>query len=325
MRIEQLEYITAVARVGSFRRAAEELHLSQPALSETVRKLESELGVEILDRGRSGVTISDRGRELLPHILEVIEAVDRLRYTANDQHHNSRVVRVATVTAATAPLLTPTIREFSAAHPSTQIEIITSQQQWIHRDLLDGSLDLGLVNYLEGDDMPPELETTELLRGRPVVVVRSDSPLAGLSRIGADDLMGEPLIAMRTGYLMHRYVHRFLDGRTPMFSYSADGAEMGKSMVAEGLGAAVLPDYSVIGDPLELGGTITFREIDDETDVLLVLQRRRVKSPGGAADELHGLFVAHARELMATVSGGNDDTAVDLLDGDPAQAPARVE
>ncbi len=299
MRIEQLEYITAVARVGSFRRAAEELHLSQPALSETVRKLESELGVEILARGRSGVAISGPGRELLPHILEVIEAVDRLRHAADDQHHSSRVVRLGTVTAATAPLLTPTIREFSEAHPSTQIEIITSQQHWIHRDLLDGSLDLGLVNYLGGDDVPPDLETTELIRGKPVVCVRADSPLAKLAKIGPDDLMGEHLIAMRTGYVMHRYVHRLLDGRTPMFSYSADGAEMGKLMVAEGLGAAVLPDYSVLGDPLELSGAITCREIDDDTDVLLVIQRRPAKSPGGAADDLHGLFVAHGQALMA--------------------------
>ena len=50
---------------------------------------------------------------------------------------------------------------------------------------------------------------------------------------------------------MHRYVHRLLDGRAPSFSYSTDGAEMGKLMVAEGLGATVLPDFSVIGDPLE--------------------------------------------------------------------------
>jgi DNA-binding transcriptional LysR family regulator len=207
------------------------------------------------------------------------------------------VVRIGTVTAATAPLLTPTIRDFSQSHPSTQIEIVTSQQRSIHRELLDGSLDLGLVNYLGGDDRHPDLETTELIRGQPVLCVRADSDLAKRERIGPDDLASEPLIAMRTGYVMHRYVHRLLDGRTPTFAYYADGAEMGKLMVAEGLGAAVLPDYSVVGDPLELGGTITFLEIDDETDVALVIQRRRSKAPAGAAAELHAMFVEHAREL----------------------------
>ncbi len=58
--------------------------------------------------------------------------------------------------------------------------MVGAQQADIHRALLEGSFDLGLVNYLEGDDKPPELETTTLLRGRPVVCMRPDSPLAAL-------------------------------------------------------------------------------------------------------------------------------------------------
>lgn len=86
VRIEQLEYIAAVTRLGSLRRAAEQLHLSQPALSETVRNLERELGVDLLERKRSGAKVSDEGRELLPHIMSVLDAVDRLRGAAGDQH-----------------------------------------------------------------------------------------------------------------------------------------------------------------------------------------------------------------------------------------------
>jgi DNA-binding transcriptional LysR family regulator len=300
MRVEQLEYVIAVARLGSFRRAAEELHMSQPALSETVRKLERELGVDILDRRRSGAAISYRGRELLPHMLGVIEAFDRLRRAASDQHQNSAVVRLGTVTAATAPLLTPTIRAFRESHPSTHIEIVTAQQTPIHHSLAEGSIDLGLVNYLQGDDMPPEFETTELLRGRPVVCIRPDSPLAARSVIRAEDLASESLITMRPGYLMHRYLHRLLDGLTPSASYSADGAEMGKLMVATGLGVVVLPDYSVIGDPLEQRGDITYRQIeDDDTDVMLVIQRRRTGSTTRAVGDLHDLFVERARAFTS--------------------------
>jgi len=69
VRIEQLEILAVVARLGSFRRAAEELHISQPALSESVRSLERELGIDLLERGRHGATVSDSGRELFPHCL----------------------------------------------------------------------------------------------------------------------------------------------------------------------------------------------------------------------------------------------------------------
>ncbi|MCX4993078.1 MULTISPECIES: LysR family transcriptional regulator [unclassified Streptomyces] len=300
MRIEQLEYIAAVTRLGSLRRAAEELHLSQPALSETVRNLERELGVDLLERKRSGARMSAEGRELLPHIVDVLDAVDRLRGAAGEQHRVRRMVRVGTVNAATVPLLIPTVRDFRVSHPLTQVEVVGAQQAEIHRTLSEGGLDLGLVNHLDGDDLPAEFESTRLLGGRPVLCVRPDSPLASLSSVSAEDLLAghEPLIAMRSGYVMHRYVHRFLEGREPGFSYSTDGAEMGKLMVAEGLGATVLPDFSVIGDPLERCGAITHRPLTDEaTRVLLILRRRRADSVPRAAQDLHEAFVRRAGEL----------------------------
>lgn len=307
MRIEQLEYVSAVTRLGSFRAAAEELNISQPALSVTVRKLERELGVEILERRRSGTTVSAAGRELLPHIARVLEAADGLRRTADDQHQSSGAVRLGTVNAATAPLVSPAIQDFRAAHPATRVEVIAAQGDAIHRGLAEGSLDLGLVNLLSGDDPAPELESVELLRAAPVVCMRPDDPLAAGGAVTVADLLTRPLIAMRSGYVMHRYVHRLLQGRSPVVSYATDGAEMGKLLVAEGLGVTVLPAFSVVGDPLERRGVLTHRPIaDDDTDVLLMLVRRRgsgASGASGAAQALHRLLAAQAGTLRAEAGG----------------------
>jgi DNA-binding transcriptional LysR family regulator len=303
VRVEQLEYVAVITRLGSFRRAAEELNLSQPALSETVRNLESELGVTLLDRGRHGARVSDEGYELLPHIVSVLDAVDRLREVAGQQQQASRVVRLGTVNAATAPLLAPAVGRFHAGHPATQVEITASQQEQIHAGLRDGSLDLGLVNYLDGDDPPPDLETTELLRGRPVVCIRTDNPWAERTSIRVAEVLERPLVAMRAGYVMHRYLHRIAGGRIPSFPYSTDGADIGKLLVAEGLGAAVLPDFSVIGDPLEQQGVITCRPLaDDDTSVTLVIQRRRSRLTPRAATELHQCFLDLAGSYGGTLS-----------------------
>jgi DNA-binding transcriptional LysR family regulator len=303
MRIEQIEYAAAVARFGSFRRAAEELHISQPALSETVRKLEAELGVNILDRQRTGATVSAEGRELLPHLLDVIEAAQRLRSAADEQHESSRAIKLGTVSAATSPLLTATIRAFRDTHPTTQVDVVLVQQQLLHRALLEGGLDLGLVNYLDGDEVTPELHTVELLRGHPVVCIHSDNPLADRLSVSTAELMAQPLIAMRSGYAMHRYLNRLLGGEKPAFSYSADGAEMGKLMVAAGLGVTVLPSYSVFGDPLEQRGAITARKLaDDNTGVRLVVQRRRSSPPSRATRDLHKLFTLEALTYAAAVA-----------------------
>ena len=249
MRVEQLEYIEAVTRLGSLRRAAEELHLSQPALSEPVRNLERELGVELFERSRSGARVSEQGRELLPHIIDVLDAVDRLRRAADGQHHTTRTVRIGTINVATVPLLLPVIAEFRAVHPTTKVEVVSAQQTDIQRALLEGGFELGLVNFLRGDDGSPDLRSTELLRGRAVVCIRPDSPLAALESVGVADLEAVPLIEMRAGYVMHRLLRRFLQDRTSSIAYSSEGAEMGKLMVAESLGATLLPDYSISGDP----------------------------------------------------------------------------
>ncbi|WEV26685.1 LysR family transcriptional regulator [Streptomyces sp. 71268] len=297
MRVEQLEYLAAVTRLGSLRRASEELHLSQPALSETLRNLERELGVQLLERKRSGAKISDEGRELLPHIAEVLNAVDQLRQAADEQHHISRRLRLGTVNAATVTLLAPAIREFRATHPSTPVEVIAGGRDAIQQRLAEGSFDLGLISYLHDDKPPPTLQATELLRGRPVVCVRPDSALAALTRVTVTDLLTEPLIMMRSGYAMHRFVHRLLSGTPPSLSYAAEGAEMCKLMVAEGLGATVLPDYSVLDDPLVRGGAISHRPLADDTTELRVMIHRRHTHPAPKTEQdLHAILVRRAAE-----------------------------
>ena len=128
-----------------------------------------------------------------------------------------------------------------------------------------------------------------------MVCLRPDSPLAVRESISIEDLLSVPLIVMRAGYLMHRFLHRLLGARTPSLSFSTDGGEMGKLMVAEGLGATVLPDFSVIGDPLERAGVITVRPLaDDDTQVCLGLRRRRSSAHPRAAHDLHAIFVQRA-------------------------------
>jgi DNA-binding transcriptional LysR family regulator len=318
MRSEQLEYAAAIARLGSFRRAAEALHISQPALSATVRNLERELGVDIFERGRLGAQVSDQGRELLPYITDVIDALDRLRGAAGDQHRVTRVVRLGTTNAGTVTLLIATVSAFAKLHPETQVEVVGAQQNAIHSGLREGSFDLGLTPYLAGDDVSPELDTTVLARGRAVVCMRRDSRLARLDAIGVPDLLSEPMILMRSGYLMHRYVHRLLRGQTPESSYTTDGAEMGKLMVAEGLGVTVLPDFSVIGDPLVREGLITWRPLRDDTEVQLVLQRRRSGTQPVAARDLHRLFIEQARVYQF------ERVDPELADPQDGLSPARV-
>ncbi|WP_370288953.1 LysR family transcriptional regulator [Nocardioides sp.] len=275
MRIEQLEYLAAVTQHGSLRRASEKLHLSQPALSEALTKLERELKVTLLDRRRSGARISREGRELLPYMLEVLAAVDRLRVAAGTQRTDTRVIRVGTVHAATSTLLVPAVRAFQERHPGTTVEVLTLQQPQIDEGLAEGTIDLGLVNVLDGDDAPIGLEGSDLVHGRPVAVLPTGHRLAARPQVSLEDLRAERFVMMRAGYVMHRFVHRAFGADLPTATHSTDGAEMGKALVAEGAGVTVLPDYSVAGDPLHRAGLLEIRPIAGETTVVTLQLRQR--------------------------------------------------
>jgi DNA-binding transcriptional LysR family regulator len=299
MRIEQLEYVAAVTQHGSLRRASERLHVSQPALSEAVSKLERELGVTLLDRRRSGARISRQGQDLLQNIVEVLEAVERLKVAAGDQNTVRRMVRVGAVNAATSTLLVPAVNDFQDSVPGTTVEVLNVQQSEIHQGLIEGSLDLGLVNLLAGDEPALNLVSTDLLHGRPVVVLPQGHRLAEQHQVTIEQLREERFIAMRAGYLMHRFVHRLFGSSMPPTCHITDGAETGKLMVSEGLGVTVLPDYSVLGDPLERAGLITARPIaGDSTRVTLVLQRRKADHVPAAVRSLHAALVAQARAAV---------------------------
>lgn len=300
MRIEQLEYLSAVTQHGSLRRASEQLHISQPALSEAITRLERELRTTLLDRTRSGSRISREGQELLPYMNEVLTAVDRLRAAAGDQRNDRRSIRVGTVHAATSSLLVPAVQAFQAERPTTVVEVVTLQQAQIEEGLTEGSLDLGLVNVLDGDDLGVGLHDVRLLRGRPVAVLPAGHRLLERSEVTLDDLRAERFVMMRAGYLMHRWVHRALGARLPTVSQTTDGAEMGKALVADGVGITVLPDYSVHGDPLHRAGLLETRPIArDETVVHLVLRERRTAQVPVPVREFQATLVARARAYDA--------------------------
>jgi DNA-binding transcriptional LysR family regulator len=304
MRVEQLEHLVAVTRFGSLRRASEQLHLSQPALSESVSRLEKELGVVLIERRRSGARISSAGLELLPYLEAVLEAMARLRAAAGDQKGEERVLRVGTVSAATSTLLTPALRQLAERHPTSRVELASIRQTSINEGLLDGRLDLGLVNVLAGDDPPAALVDMPLLQGPAVVVLPQGHPFTARDSVTVDAIRGEPFVAMREGYLMHRLAVRLFGNCWPRACASTDGAEVGKALVADGAGLTVLPRFSVDGDVLERSGAITYRTIEGvDTTVSLVLRSRRAARMPAQLRDLRDILLARAGEVSGQVSG----------------------
>jgi len=300
MRLEQLEYLTAVVQHGSLRRASEHLHVSQPALSEGVGKLERELGVTLLDRRRSGARINRAGRELLTHMTEVLEAVDRLRTAAGDQNGVTRTVRVGTVNTATSSVVAPAILAVQRARRNASVEVVDLAHGGVVTGVCDGALDLGLVNLLVGDEPPTDVDATVLVHGEVVVMMPADHPLTDHESVTVEDLRSERFVAMRQGYVMHRFAQRLFGDRPPTATYLTDGSARGKLLVADRLGLTLLPDYSLVDDPLTTAGIVTHRRLAAEsTSVSLALLQRRSRRVPDSVVELRRALIHRARVYQA--------------------------
>ena len=217
MRIEQLEYLAAVTRHGSLRQASERLHLSQPALSEALSKLERELGVTLLDRRRSGARISRQGQELLPTMVEVLEAVDRLRQAAGDPTLSLRMLRVGTVNAGTSAVLVPADARLPRGTPGDPgRDGQHPARRRSTRDWSRAALDLGLVNVLPGRRRTPgPARRSSCCTGGRSCAAAPTTRSRSWTTVELDELADEPFVAMRAGYLMHRYAHRLFGGTLP--------------------------------------------------------------------------------------------------------------
>ena len=112
---------------------------------------------------------------------------------------------------------------------------------------------------------------------------------------------------MRPGYVMHRFAQRLFAGRPPATTYRTDGSGMGKLLVADRMGVTVLPDYSVVDDPLSRAGLLVHRPLaGDSTEITLALVQRRARRVPESVSELRHALVRRGqayREQVPARSG----------------------
>ena len=181
MELRRLEYFAAVARHGSFTRAAEELWITQSALSQQVRRLEAELGVALLRRTPRGTELTPAGEELLPHAEAILAEVARARADLDRHAGVTRGrVRVAATTMDT-PRLPAALAAFHRTHPGLQIALRHAPAAEIAALVASGAADVGVAS--PHGEPPAGVEAIPLaeqpLRWRTCADGRSSSPSLG--------------------------------------------------------------------------------------------------------------------------------------------------
>ena len=243
--LTKLRSFVAVAQFRQFRKAADEVGLSQPALSAHVRDLERQLGVSLLSRTTRSVRLTTEGELFLHRLQKVLDDLDGAVLDLRDRAALSRGrVIVAATPSAASGLLPRAIARFQARYPGVQIQLVEDGSPGVAHRVETGEADLG-VGPLSGQRS--ELSFSVLCRDRFVGIVAEGHALAGRSRVRLRELVEYPLLvthretsirtsveaALREGGLEFQTQHRVEQHQTIV------------AMVAAGLGVALLPSLAL--------------------------------------------------------------------------------
>jgi LysR family nitrogen assimilation transcriptional regulator len=248
MDLRALRYFVHVAEVRSFSKAAVQLRVAQPALSRQVRKLEDELGVELLERAGHQIALTEAGTLLLQraHSLmrEVSQAADDVR------SHGADLVGSATlgVSPATCEALGPIItRECAKSYPKLRLNFIEGFSSFIFERLVDQELTLCI---LHNPPRHPGIEIEPLL-SEPMYLVGPGGEASAPHRAHAKAALESlPLILPNRTHSLRMLIDRALAGRRIDVAFQVDGYTLTKALVAAGQGYTILP-YSSIQQQIE--------------------------------------------------------------------------
>jgi LysR family transcriptional regulator, cyn operon transcriptional activator len=145
MLLRHLRYLSAVVEHGSFTRAAQALHVSQPALSQQIRQLEDELGVQLLDRTGKAVRATDVGATYLSHVHRAFREIDAAGRAARDVNDlSSGILRLGFTPSFGGYFIAPLARRFRDKYPGITLELNAMSQDEIETDLADDNLDYAI-------------------------------------------------------------------------------------------------------------------------------------------------------------------------------------
>lgn len=276
--LRHLRYFVAVAEGLHFGRAAERLHIAQPSLSQQIRRLENEVGFELLKRTSRQVKLTAAGEELLPRAIRILDdAETAVRATREAGEGVTGHLTLGFIEVAAITIVPEAVRRFRASHPRVGLTLrelgVEEQVERVHT----GRLDLGFIRV---DPSIEGLVTETVLEERMVVAVPAGHTFADRQSVKMEEIASEPLIAVERDILPDLYdetinlLRSHKSGGYIAQKASSVLAVLG--LVATGLGLSVLP-ASVQGlsfDGMELV------EIEDSTRaVMLVVHSERPLPP----------------------------------------------
>lgn len=198
-----LIYFTQLAQTKSFTRAAEQLHIAQPALSVAIKKLEQQLDLTLFYRNERKVSLTQEGEVLLIHAKQILQKIDDATLAMKELRGLEKgEVRLGVPSMLGSYFFPQILMGFKSHYPNLKLTIVEAGTQSIRQMLVEGELDLGvIINH----NVPSSLQIEHLLRSQMVAVVSEHHDFATKKSLTFDDFFSQELVAFKPGYF-HREI-----------------------------------------------------------------------------------------------------------------------
>ncbi len=244
MEISQLEVFLAVAREGGFSRAAEKLFRTQSAVSQAIRKLESEIGEPLFDRSTRDGIMTDAGRVLQEYAERLLNLRENAREALTELRELQKGRLVVGANEFTALYLLRVLAEFRRLHPAIRVVVQRSLGSHIPDDVRRHNYEFGVLTY---DPQDPELASVVVYSDELIFVVPPQHPLARESQVSIRQLGAESFVAhIVPSPYREKVIQAFEKHKTPLhMGVELPTLQAIKRFVAMGNGVAFLPEISV--------------------------------------------------------------------------------
>lgn len=273
MDLRKLDIFRQVAAQGSFSRAAEQLHMAQPAVSIAVRKLEEELGLMLFDRSGHRISLTAEGRTLLQQAIAILEQVASLQATGSALRGLLQgELAIACPSMLATYYLPELLGRFLVLHPQLRTAVTQAGTDRIRQWLLDDEIELGVISAAT-PDTDTGFSTVPLVDEEIVLCMARDHPWADRSAVAVAELQHSPMVVYESGYFIRNRLDELCaaHGITPDLRLQSNFLPLLIRMVKQGLGTTIGLAMMAQQEP----GIVAVPFVEQPRIQLLLAQRRQ--------------------------------------------------
>ena len=240
MRLTQLQYFIRVSELGSINATSRDLHVTQPAISTSIRNLEDELGIELFTRSRQRMDLTEAGSMFYQRVKRAVSLLEEAKAEAQGYSPDRETVRVGIPPMIGLMYIPAIIRQFNLKHPEISLRVTEANTRELSQKLNGNEIDFALM--IGESPYSTWFERKKLLDTCYSFYVGPDNPLASSEMVSLDELAKVPLILFDTGLFLNQYIaHAFDDSRyRPKVAFASSQINSVKTYVRESSGGTFL-------------------------------------------------------------------------------------